>query len=84
MPRNNPNPIDSYIGNRLRKRRTELAMSQEELADELGVTVEQIEQIEQGTHRVTPSQLNGLAAILSVGSPIYFFQDAPFYPRFED
>jgi transcriptional regulator with XRE-family HTH domain len=59
-------------------------MSQEELADELGVTVEQIEQIEQGMHRVTPAQLNGLAAILSVDSPIYFFQDAPLYPQFDD
>jgi len=84
VPRNNPNPIDSYIGNRLRKRRTELSMSQEELADELGLTVEQIERIEQGTRRVTPAQLNGLAAILSVDSPIYFFQDAPFDPQFDD
>jgi transcriptional regulator with XRE-family HTH domain len=84
VPRNNPNPIDSYIGNRLRKRRTELSMSQEELADELGVSAEQIERIEQGMHRVTPAQLNGLAAILSVDSPIYFFQDAPFYPQFDD
>jgi transcriptional regulator with XRE-family HTH domain len=84
VPRNNPNPIDSYIGNRLRKRRTELSMSQEELADELGLTVEQIEQIERGMHRVTPAQLNGLAAVLRVDSPIYFFQDAPFHPQFKD
>jgi transcriptional regulator with XRE-family HTH domain len=59
-------------------------MSQEELADELGLSVEQIEQVEQGTRRLTAAQLNGLAAILSVDSPIYFFQDAPFYPQFED
>jgi transcriptional regulator with XRE-family HTH domain len=84
VPRNNPNPVDSYIGNRLRKRRTELSMSQEKLADELGLTVEQIRQIEQGTQRVGAAQLTALAAILRVESPVYFFQDAPFYPQFED
>lgn len=84
MPRNNPNSIDSYIGNRIRQRRTELSMSQEELAHELGLTVEQIEQIEQGKNRLSAAQLNGLKTILSVDSPIYFFEDAPFHPRSED
>jgi len=84
VPRNNPNPIDSYIGNRIRQRRTELSMSQEELADELGLSVEQIEEVEQGTRRLTAVQLNGLIAILSVDSPIYFFEDAPFYSQPED
>lgn len=84
MPRNNSNPVDSYVGNRVRQRRTELSISREELADELGLTVEQIEQIELGKNRLTAAQLNGLKTILSVDSPIYFFQDAPFYPGSED
>jgi transcriptional regulator with XRE-family HTH domain len=84
VPRNNPNPIDSYVGNRIRERRTELSISQEELADELGLTVEQIEQVEQGMSRLSAAQLNGLRDILSVDSPIYFFEEAPFYPQPED
>lgn len=84
MSRNNPNPIDSHVGNRIRQRRVELSISQEELAGELGLTVEQIEQIEQGRYRLTAAQLNGLRAILSVDSPIYFFKDAPFHRQFED
>lgn len=84
MPRNNSNPVDSYVGNRIRQRRTELSISQEELADELGLTVEQIELIEQGKDRLTAAQLNGLRTILEVDSPIYFFEDAPFHPQSED
>jgi transcriptional regulator with XRE-family HTH domain len=84
VPRNNPNPIDSYIGNRLRERRAELSMSQEELADELGLTVEQVIQLEDGAHRVTAGQLTELAAILRVESPVYFFQNAPFSPQDEE
>ncbi len=84
MPRNNSNPIDSYIGNRVRQRRSELSISQGELADELGLTVKEVELIEQGKTRLTAAQLNGLKAILSVDSPIYFFQDAPFHRQSED
>jgi DNA-binding XRE family transcriptional regulator len=39
-------PIDSHIGARVRMRRLLLGMSQEELADALGVTCQQLQQYE--------------------------------------
>ena len=33
-----PNPIDAYVGSRVRTRRLMLGMSQERLAEQIGVT----------------------------------------------
>jgi hypothetical protein len=41
MAKKDPNPIDRYVGNRARMRRMMLEMSQEKLADALGLTFQQ-------------------------------------------
>ena len=75
MPRL-PNPIDVHVGSRLRVRRTSLGLSQERLAQHLGVTVQQIRDYEDGTKRISASRLHKLAEVLEV--PItYFFEDLP-------
>ncbi len=38
-----PNPIDIHVGSRVRLRRTLLGMSQEKLADAVGLTLQQIQ-----------------------------------------
>jgi transcriptional regulator with XRE-family HTH domain len=68
-----PNPIDVHVGRRLRLRRTLLGMSQERLAQLLGLTFQQIQKYERGVNRIGSSRLYELGQILDV--PISFFCD---------
>src|SRR5262245_45413016 len=66
-----PNPIDVYVGKRLRMRRLMLDMSQEALADALGLTFQQVQKYEKGANRVGASRLQKMSEILDV--PVAFF-----------
>ena len=69
-----PNPIDVHVGQRIRQRRTLLGMSQEKLAEAIGLTFQQVQKYERGANRVGSSRLFDLARVLDV--PIsYFFED---------
>ena len=69
-----PNPIDVHVGQRIRQRRTLLGMSQERLAEAIGLTFQQVQKYERGANRVGSSRLFDLARVLDV--PIsYFFED---------
>lgn len=68
-----PHPVDAYVGQRLRMRRTILGMSQNKLGQLLGLTFQQVQKYERGANRVSSSRLYELAHILSV--PLgYFFE----------
>lgn len=71
-----PNPIDLYVGNRMRLRRQLLAISQEKLASLLGLTFQQIQKYEKGLNRIGASRLWDLCKVLGVDAN-YFFQDMP-------
>jgi transcriptional regulator with XRE-family HTH domain len=66
-------PIDTHVGARIRLRRNLLNMSQERLAESLGVTFQQVQKYERGVNRVGASRLWDLARVLDV--PIAFFYD---------
>jgi transcriptional regulator with XRE-family HTH domain len=66
-----PNPVDVHVGGRVRLRRTLLGMSQERLADALGLTFQQVQKYERGANRIGASRLHQLARILEV--PVSFF-----------
>src|SRR5919198_2668524 len=69
-----PNPIDIHVGGRVRLRRTLLGMSQEKLAEAIGLTFQQVQKYERGANRVGASRLFDLARGLDV--PVsYFFED---------
>jgi transcriptional regulator with XRE-family HTH domain len=68
-----PNPVDVHVGSRVRLRRTLLGLSQERLADALGLTFQQVQKYERGVNRIGASRLHHLARILEV--PISFFFD---------
>ena len=69
-----PDPIDLSIGSRLRLRRLALGLSQNTLAQSLGITFQQIQKYERGSNRIVASRLFHLARVLRV--PVqYFFQD---------
>ena len=74
--RSSPNPIDIYVGSRLRMRRMMLGMSQEKLADAFGLTFQQVQKYEKGTNRISASRLQQAANLLQVPVP-FFFEGAP-------
>ena len=68
-----PNQIDTYVGSRVRMRRLMLGMSQERLADQIGVTFQQVQKYEKGTNRVAVGRLKRIVKILE--APIQYFFD---------
>ena len=73
-PSGQPNPIDVYVGARLRMRRSLLGMSQEALGAALGLTFQQVQKYERGANRIGASRLYDLAHALGVGID-YFYED---------
>lgn len=67
------NPVDVYVGGRLRLRRTLLGLSQEKLADAIGLTFQQVQKYERGTNRISASRLYQFSKILEV--PVAYFFD---------
>lgn len=68
-----PNPVDLYVGGRVRMRRRSLGVSQERLADDLGLTFQQVQKYERGANRVSASKLYEIAR--SLQTPVaYFFE----------
>ena len=64
--------IDKHVGIRIRNRRTLMGLSQEKLADSVGVTFQQVQKYERGTNRVSASRLFSFSKILGV-SIDYFY-----------
>ena len=66
-----PHPIDVHVGKRVKLQRRLLGMSQDGLADLLGVTCQQVLKYERGTDRIGSSRLYELGLALNV--PVSFF-----------
>src|SRR5207247_9910393 len=71
-----PTQTDVLVGSRVRVRRLELGLSQTALANELGVTFQQVQKYEKGRNRVGASRLSDAAKILSVPVSFFFEDDA--------
>jgi transcriptional regulator with XRE-family HTH domain len=65
--------IDRYVGARIRERRIMLGLTQQQLADLIGVTYQQAHKYERGINRVSAGRLFGVAQVLSV--PVNYFFD---------
>lgn len=66
-------PIDRHVGARLRLRRNEVGLSQDQLGKATGLTFQQIQKYERGTNRVSASKLYHIAKLLDV-VPGYFYE----------
>src|SRR6516164_7259829 len=65
--------IDRHVGARIRERRIMLGLTQQQLADLIGVTYQQAHKYERGINRVSAGRLFEVARVLSV--PVsYFFE----------
>ena len=61
---NEPNPVDVHVGNRIRLRRTILHITQQQMAEMLGLTFQQIQKYEKGMNRVGASRLWDISRVL--------------------
>ena len=65
--------VDVHVGGRIRIRRRLIGMSQESLAQALGLTFQQVQKYERGSNRVSASKLYATAKVLDV--PVHYFFD---------
>ena len=64
-------PVDVHVGKRIRHRRWMVGMTQQQLAERVGIKFQQIQKYETGMNRVSASRLWDISTALSV--PINFF-----------
>ncbi len=64
-------PVDVHVGKRIRHRRWMVGMTQQQLAEKVGIKFQQIQKYETGMNRVSASRLWDIAETLEV--PVNFF-----------
>ena len=65
-------PVDAHVGKRIRHRRWMVGMTQQQLADRVGIKFQQIQKYETGMNRVSASRLWDIAAALGVDIGFFF------------
>jgi transcriptional regulator with XRE-family HTH domain len=66
------NAVDAYISARIRERRLEINMTQDDLGKALGISFQQIQKYEKGVNRVSASRLYEICKILNVSMSSMF------------
>ena len=64
-------PVDVHVGKRIRHRRWLVGMTQQQLAEQVGIKFQQIQKYETGANRVSASRLWDISEALDV--PVSFF-----------
>ena len=64
-------PVDILVGKRIRHRRWVVGMTQQQLAESVGIKFQQIQKYETGANRVSASRLWDIAEALDI--PVSFF-----------
>ncbi|WP_439523829.1 helix-turn-helix domain-containing protein [Marivita sp.] len=64
-------PVDVHVGKRVRHRRWLVGMTQQQLAEKVGIKFQQIQKYETGANRVSASRLWDISDALDV--PVAFF-----------
>ncbi|WP_174300220.1 helix-turn-helix transcriptional regulator [Caulobacter sp. S45] len=65
--------IDLHLGKRLRRRRRLLGLTQQQVAEGVGIRFQQIQKYECGANRISAARLWQLAQVLDV--PVSYFYD---------
>ena len=78
--RTGAHPVDRHVGQAVRLRRKLRGVSQQALAERLGITFQQVQKYETGANRISASTLHGIAQVLEV--PVSaFFDGLPAVPE---
>ncbi len=67
-----PHHVDQHVGRQIRELRRRLHVSQEKLAETLGLTFQQVQKYEKGANRVSASKLFEVAGALGVDVDYFF------------
>ncbi len=74
--RSPPHPVDVHVGLEVRRLRKGMGLSQDKLAESIGLTFQQVQKYERGANRISASKLLEIGAFLGV--PVaYFFNGLP-------
>ena len=73
VPANRASSIDRHVGARIRERRIMLGLSQQQMADMIGVTYQQAHKYERGINRISAGRLYEITRVLNVAIT-YFFE----------
>ena len=65
-------PVDVHVGKRIRHRRWLVGMTQQQLAEKVGIKFQQIQKYETGMNRVSASRLWDIATALSITVSFFF------------
>jgi transcriptional regulator with XRE-family HTH domain len=65
-------PVDVHVGKRIRHRRWMVGMTQQQLAERVGIKFQQIQKYETGMNRVSASRLWDISEALSVSISFFF------------
>ncbi|MFK7754962.1 MAG: helix-turn-helix domain-containing protein [Sedimentitalea sp.] len=65
-------PVDVHVGKRIRHRRWLIGMTQQQLAERVGIKFQQIQKYETGANRVSASRLWDIADSLDVEVSFFF------------
>lgn len=64
--------IDAYVGARIGLRRSALGLSQSALAQQLGISFQQVQKYETGQNRISASRLHRAATVLGTSVETFF------------
>ncbi|TRO89102.1 helix-turn-helix transcriptional regulator [Glycocaulis profundi] len=67
-----PSYIDQHVGRRLKLRRNMLSLSQQNLAETLGITFQQVQKYENGRNHIGAGRLFELAKVLNVQVTFFY------------
>ena len=67
-----PDPVDIEVGHRIRIERLARGLSQTALANQLGVTFQQVQKYEKGVNRVGAGRLTKIAEVMGIDVGTFF------------
>lgn len=73
--------LERRIGLKIRQKRLELGLTQQTLADKLGLSYQQVQKYETGLNRISAGRLSFVAKILL--TPLDYFFDFPSHQKLE-
>jgi len=69
MNRRSTTDFDTKLGKRMRVARNQAGLSQQQVADQLGVSFQQLQKYEKGVNRISPERLQAVAKVLNTTAP---------------
>lgn len=72
-----PDPVDLFVGRRIKALRLQKGLTQKQLAEGLGVTFQQVQKYERGGNRVSASMLSRVSVMLGCRVSSLFPPDEP-------